>query len=178
MFDESVYVGMMQPVSLNSWSYKTTENLWASNIAGQQCFETWQVRSWSKCHTGRKRQRRVEPLSIKACCWCSDLHRRKYASWKWTYKQWYHKQISMLLCCPVRSDHFCLHCSPYCCNSHHPGLGEGVDRSRWCRQTKNQNKSVMLQQGLDPSPVNNNNCVWWGWKHHCWGLNPGLCSVL
>ncbi len=71
----SLYVGMTKPLSLNSWSFKTTENQWASNMAGQQCFETWQVRIWSKCHSGRKSQSRVEPLSIKACCWCSNLHR-------------------------------------------------------------------------------------------------------
>lgn len=39
MFDESVYVGMTQQVSLNSWSHKT-ENPWASNMEGQPCFET------------------------------------------------------------------------------------------------------------------------------------------
>lgn len=40
MFDDSVCVGMTQPLSLNSQSYKTTENLWASNMEWQQSFET------------------------------------------------------------------------------------------------------------------------------------------
>lgn len=42
MFDDSVCVcvGMTQPLSLNSQSYKTTENLWASNMEGLQSFET------------------------------------------------------------------------------------------------------------------------------------------
>lgn len=71
MFDGSVYVGMMQPVSLNSWSHKT-ESPWASNTEGQPCFETWQVRMWSKCHTVRRRQSGAEPLNIKPCFWGTE----------------------------------------------------------------------------------------------------------
>lgn len=163
MFDERICVGMMQLLSLKSPTYKTTENLWASNMEGPRSFETWQVRIWSKCHSVSKKQSTVEPLSAKSQYSSNtqgpreqlfNLHGRPQETSRALHFVFHF--FFFRLCFPDESYNLCPHADSF-----------QPLRSRQRRQTS-ENKSLVLQQGLNASPVTKNNCVWWSWRQRCW----------
>lgn len=155
---------MTQPLSLNSQSYKTTENLWASNVEGPQSFETWRVRFWSKCQCQKKAEQ----------SWTSECKtpvQQQYSPATCSCERLFNYTVSV-----NKNSHIVFFCF---LSSLFPGLKSSLlstlqalllrtpATSRQCRQ----NKSLVLQPGLDASPVNKNNCVWWGWRHHRWGVD-------